>query len=235
MNWKRNFRSRSVTVTVLCLIAFISLGLTDCSTTSTQAGPTATPKATPIPGVTFDFETGVQNWGTSEGQYKLARVDVTTQHARSGKQALEVTTSLLGGKNSAYTPDKEVYRHTETVVYFNKTILNGFSSPGPYNLEGKQISCFVYLPHGLETTFIRIFVKDTKYANDFSKVVDINSSNIDKWLQLTFVVGSDPNDADTNFDASKVNALGVRIETPDSAMLSYTGSFYIDDCTIEHP
>src|SRR5438552_18639341 len=113
MNRKRNRRPRRITVTALCLIAFISLWLTDCSTSSTQAGPTAAPKATSIPGVTFDFETGVQNWGTSEGQYKLARVDVTTQHTHSGKQALEVTTSLLGGKNSAYTPDKEVYRHTE--------------------------------------------------------------------------------------------------------------------------
>ena len=188
----------------------------------------------------FDFENGAQGWGTSEGSFKLARVDVVTSPIHSGRNALQITTSLLGDANAAYSSTKEVYRHTEATVYFSQVTPNGFTTPGPYNLSRKQVSCFVYLPSGLATngdhqTYIRVFVKDTKFANDFSTAVNIDPSVVNKWIQLTFVVGADPNNAFSNFDPTKVNALGIRVETPDGSTMSYTGPFYIDDCSIQHP
>jgi hypothetical protein len=58
--------------------------------------PTATPSLTVIPSPgTFGFENGSQNWGTSEGNFKLAKVDVTTNLVHSGIHSLQVTTTLL--------------------------------------------------------------------------------------------------------------------------------------------
>ncbi len=185
----------------------------------------------------FNFENGTQHWGTSEGNFKLAKVGVTTRPVHSGRYALQITTALLGNANPLYNGLKEVYRHTEATVYFDQVPPNGFSVPGPYNLSGKRVSCFVFLPSRLATednhqTYIRIFVKDTKFANDFSTAVNIDPSVTNRWIQLSFIVGAESGNADRSFDPTRVNAIGIRIETPDGSTMSYNGTFYIDDCSI---
>jgi hypothetical protein len=211
----------------------------NAQSTSDITSSKATSEPTSSTTFAFDFETGTQNWGTSEGAFKLAKVDLTNNPVHSGTHALQVTTALLGDGNPAYTPTKEVYRHTEAKVYFDQRAPNGFNIRGPYNLTGKQVSCFVYLPGGLAPegnpqAYIKLFVKDKKFANDFSKAVDIDASHLERWFLLSFVIGADKTDADATFDATQVNALGVRIDTVSKSTLDYTGPFYIDDCAIEH-
>src|SRR5258706_544365 len=145
--------------------------------------------------------------------------------------------AALSNTNPLYNGLKEVYRHTEATVYFDQVPPNGFSVPGPYNLSGKRVSCFVFLPSRLATednhqTYIRIFVKDTKFANDFSTAVNIDPSVTNRWIQLSFIVGAESGNADRSFDPTRVNAIGIRIETPDGSTMSYNGTFYIDDCSI---
>lgn len=179
--------------------------------TSTQGISTNIPVSTATPsaiitsisptGYAFDFENGTQNWGTSEGSYKLATVDLTTNPVHSGSHALKITTALLGDANPAYTANKEVYRHTEATVYFSQAAPNGFDTPGPYNLKGKRVSCYVYLPSGLanggaQQPYIRVFVKDVNFHDDFSTAVAINQTTVSHWLLLSFIVGADPNNAD---------------------------------------
>jgi len=179
--------------------------------------------------VGFDFESGTEGWGTSEGAYKLASVSTTTDISYTGNSALELTTELFGNGS------EDVYRHTEAVVYLNNNPLKGFDQPGPYDLTGKTFSCFVYLPADLVVqeatrTYIRLIAKDTKFANQFSQAVEITKDNTNKWIELSFVI--DVN-VDSDFDPKQTNALGVRLDTPDGSTLEYTGPIYIDHCSIE--
>ncbi len=205
-----------------------------CVTYSDITAPTATPTASPKPTSQygFNFESGTQKWTTSEGEYKYSILENTKQFVYSGNQALRLATELYSGSN-------EVSRHTETVAYFNNAIPEGFGLPGPYNLTGKTVSCFVYLPtalapNGSSAAYIQLFVKDKDFRNQFNTVLDILPSNVNQWLQLSLTVG-EGGGMDSGFDSSKINALGIRIVLHNQATLNYTGSFYIDHCTIPPP
>src|SRR5436309_15993730 len=56
--------------------------------TSTITTPTVTSQPTSSTTFAFDFETSTQNWGTSEGAFKLAKVDLTNNPVHSGTYAL---------------------------------------------------------------------------------------------------------------------------------------------------
>ena len=202
--------------------------------------PTDTPTNTPTDIVLstasatigYNFETDIQNWNTSEGSYKLANLDTTTEIVYSGNQSLRLTTELSANK-------EDVYRHTEVTAYFNNAIPEGMDFPGPYNLMGKQVSCFVYVPSGLLSegnpqAHVRIFVKDNSFRNQFGDAVDILESNVERWFQLTLTVGIDGG-LDSGFDPKLTNTLGIRLDLQNSSTFSYTGPIYIDECSIEYP
>ncbi len=101
------------------------------------------------------------------------------------------------------------------------------------------MACFVYLPSELAPTansqaYIRLFVKDNTFHNQFSDAFDILPSNVNKWLPLTLTVGAGGN-IETGFDSTQINALGIRIDLHDGATLDYTGPLYIDHCTVAYP
>lgn len=91
---------------------------TDTLTATPTATPTATttPTNTPTPTATnqpgYNFESDTENWTTSEGAFKLATLDTTTQFVYSGAQALRLTTQLR------ISSSKEVLRHTEAVALY---------------------------------------------------------------------------------------------------------------------
>ncbi len=238
-------------------------------TPGTQAPPPqpTLPQPTPTPLPTtigFTFETGIENWVTSEGSYKLATLSVATQPHHGGAQSLQVTTALRGDASAAYQahPDP-VYTHTEAIAYFNSAIPEGAPGPGPYNLNQKRVSCWANLPPALATgdshrrqppatatgdshrrqppatatgdshpTYIRVFVKDTSFRNDYGPAVGIVPANTNMWINLSLVVGS-PGSGDA--DGSHINTIGVRIETPSGSTLGYSGPLFIDDCTMQYP
>lgn len=205
--------------------------------TSSSPSPNPTIDASKLPStdIAYDFEKGTSGWVTSEGAFKLALVSLATKPVHSGIYSLEVTTTLMGNANPAYSSAKEVYNHTEADVYFDQAKPNDFSAPGPYNLSGKEVSCFVFLPGALANQiYIRLFVKDTEFRNDFSEALNVNPSTVNHWIFFTFVVGNIIHNTDQGFDPTKVNSLGIRVDTFSGSTLNYSGSFFIDDCSIQH-
>lgn len=204
------------------------------ATNTLTATPTNTPTATPKPTTQYgyNFESDTENWTTSEGEFKPITLTTTTQFVYSGVRAFQLVPNLRSDSS-------EVYRHTETVAYFNNAIPEGFVVPGPYNLTGKLVSCFIYLPSELASggsaqVYIRLFVKDKDFRNQFSNALDISSSNVNRWLQLALTVGTGDNQA-PGFKSTEVNALGIRVELHNGATLIYTGPLYIDHCAIQQP
>ena len=191
---------------------------------------------TDVTPVGYDFESDTMGWNTSEGDYKRAILNTTTLVAYKGKQALVLDTELYGSGSPEYTDHnkEDVYRHTEALVYFNQ-IPAGIDYPGPYDLTGKRLSCFVYVPIGLVApdntppAYVRLILKDKNFANQFSEAIIINDETVEQWLELIYVVNPDPN---SDFDMTHVNAMGVRLDTLDDSIIDYKGPIYIDYCTI---
>ena len=192
--------------------------------------------------VGFNFEDGViKGFGTSEGQYKLAMLCVVRERPHTGMNSLKVTTALLGDGNDAYTSKLEVFRHTEVVVYFDQRTPEGLNpNNAPYDWRGKTVSCWVYLPTNLLAlpyySYIRLFVKDGKFANDFSDPVYLSPQNLGKWTKLSLTIGSGkdhPDGQPTPFNPKHVNAIGIRLETANgSSYKNDAAVFYIDDISI---
>jgi hypothetical protein len=212
---------------------------------TTEAQPTDQP-AIPFTEIAssligFDFEIDAGGWHTSEAPYKLADASVTTTTAYTGSQSLQITTELFGNQSAEFAQknNDQVYLHTEATGYFDSSVPEGIDGPGPYDLEGNRVSCFIYIPLGLVANdnppvYVRIFVKDGKFANQFAEAVDITEDNAEQWFELSLIV-DDGEGADAQFDPTQVNALGVRFDVSWGSNLSYTGPVYIDSCTIEYP
>ena len=187
---------------------------------------------------TFDFDSSTQNWTTSESQYKEATLEV-------GSTKYTGNSSLLLSTELRYDSEDHIFQHTEATGYFNTAIPQGAPTAGPYDLTGKLVSCWVYVPINLavETgnpqSYIQLFVKDVNNRNEFGAYEDIITSNTDQWMQLSFQVNSVGSD-DPSYDSTQINALGIRIHLQDSATLTYSTKagdppIYIDACTIEAP
>ena len=194
---------------------------------SRTSGHTGTPgpSLTPPSNIFFGFDGSTQGWGTSEGGFKLAKVSDASSPVYSGNGSLEVTSALIGSGNPHY-PGNGVYTHTEATDYFS-----------PHNLGGATVACYVYLPPALapggsSPGYIRVFVKDTQYRNDFSDLVTIGPSTVGRWIKLSFMIGANPDNEGQGFDTMQVNAIGVRIDLNDGSMLNYAGPFYIDACSL---
>ena len=207
--------------------------------------PTETLRPTIMPvTVGFDFETDVVGWGTSEDGLKVAELITSTEFAHSGSSSMRVTTELFGNASKDFLEhnSEDFYRHTEVTAYLNRVLPQGLDAFGPYDLSGKRVSCFIYLPSGLidmgnRPAYARLVVKDVDFHNHFSPPTDIVARNVDTWLQLAFIVGvaSSGHAPEPNFDPSQVLALGIRIDTADVSTLSYTGPVYVDDCNLQYP
>lgn len=238
----------SVLVTILSFVlTFIFRYMSICDAVLVpylcSSKPTSSVMATTTP-TTFtgyDFESSIQGWDTSEGSFKLAKLESTTERAYSGQHSLKVTSELYGDASEEFTSKgkKGAFRDTETKIYFDNVPPQGMGASGPYNLREKTVSCYVYFPSGLilennPQTYVRLFVKDLLQHNQYSDPVNISVSNIEQWILLSFVVGVG-NGMDPDFDPTQINALGVRVDLPEHSKLVYTGAFYVDECSIKYP
>jgi hypothetical protein len=203
--------------------------------------PTDTPSVPPIQQsdfAGFDFESGMQGWETTEGEFKKAELSTTTQITNTGNSALVLDTELFGNGSSEFAlhNNDDIYRHSEALVYMNNSMPEGYEQPGPYALTGKTFSCFVFLPDGLAVegprAYVRLIAKDIGFRNQVSQAVDITKANTNQWIELSFVIG-DGSNSDAGFDAKQTNALGVRFDSLDGSTVQYTGPIYIDTCSIK--
>jgi TIR domain len=205
----------------------------------TPTSPTPSAQSTTVSGIeptgTFGFEHGIEHWLAPEEGLKLSKVDTTTARVHSGAYALRLTTVLIGNGNKSYS-GQEYYTHSEATVYFDQP-LPGLSKPGPYNLTGKPVSCFVYLPSTLAMgntaqAFVRMFSKDRQFANDYGPIVSIDALHVEQWFQISLIIGK--GDPDKTFNPKNVWSIGILLETTDGSTLSFNGSIYIDDCFVGH-
>jgi hypothetical protein len=72
------------------------------------------------------------------------------------------------------------------------------------------------------------------FRNQFGDPIDIRSSIVDQWIPLFLAIDGEGS-IDPGFDPTNVNTLGIRIDLKDDASISFTGSIYIDLCTIPDP
>jgi hypothetical protein len=79
-------------------------------------------------------------------------------------------------------------------------------------------------------SFFCLFVKDTNYHNDATDNIPIISSMTGAWFKLALTIST--GQADDGFDPTHIQAIGIRIATYPGATLDFTGSFYIDSCSI---
>lgn len=211
--------------------------------TETRPGETMTPENTqtslltatlpvtaPVPhaaGVGYGFETGMQGWIVTESETEISKpVQMqTTTIAYAGAYSLEVQAELHDGGD-------DVYRHTEVIAYFH-TPPEGLVTVGPYDWTGRVVTCYAFFPASLASqdspAYARIIVKDNKHANIFSEAVDITNETKEQWIELTVEI---PSNKDPNFDATNVNAIGVRVDTHDGFPLQFKDSFLIDECRV---
>ena len=108
---------------------------------------------------------------------------------------------------------------TEATDYFSPHNFGGA-------LGGATVTCYVYLPPGLAPGrtfpgYIRVFVKDTQYRNDFSDAITIGPSTVGRWVRLSFVIGANLNNEDRGFDATQVSAIGVRVDLNNGSALKF--------------
>lgn len=201
--------------------------------------PTATPQPTythtPIPGwVGYDFESGVQGWRNNSGCYP-ATLGTDSGIVYEGNQALvfiaELAETCASGDSGCQCVE------IEKDFYYT---IPGMSTPGPYNLTGKKVSCYVYLPSGLLSpgnpqVYVTIYVKDSSFKNLKGHAVNVTSSNVDQWSELSLVIG-DPSTyslIETGFGFDNVYIIGIRVELQDNSPFIYNGPIYIDYCGIE--
>jgi hypothetical protein len=238
--WKEKLRNVSIIAATFIVLLGLSASililfkLSNISPISTSQ-PTTLPTVFVEPTGTFGFENGVENWIAPEMGKKLSKVDTTTERVHAGAHALRLTTILIGNGNDAF-PGQEYYTHSEAMVYFDQPI-PGLSAPGPYDLTGKTVSCFVYLPRTLTAgntpqAFIRMFAKDRKFANDYGPIVYIDPSHVEQWFQISLTIGK--GDLDVGFNPKRVWGIGVLLEATNGSTLSFKGSIYIDDCFVGH-
>lgn len=203
----------------------------------TTGGGDITPPV--VTSIVFNFEKDTQGWDTSERQYKLAELKITATITHEGQFALELTTELYGESSTAFevTNQDTVYQHTETKVFFTQAAQFGMNIDSQYDMTGKRVSCFVYIPEQIlpdtgPTGKVGMFVKDTQSRNNYDPdgSVTFNASTVGKWIQVIIDVGRGY--SDLNFDKTQVNNFGVKFEIFAQSAIEYKGPIYIDDCTV---
>ena len=184
--------------------------------------------------VGYNFEVDTEKWWPAEADFKLAELEVSSELSCKGSQSLKLTTELKTGT-------EDVYLHTSPTVYFDNGIPQGMSGPGPYDLTGARVSCYVYIPEELATeqpyeVHLNLFIKDKVFHNQYSESLYVSEEVTGNWQLLSLVVGEEGEGyIDADFDPQEVNALGVVINLEAWASMDFIGSLYIDECEIEYP
>lgn len=207
---------------------------TNTSTILPTNTPTNPPTYTPTPtqssqgSVSYSFETGTQGWVPTT----CGTLDTTSDVTYSGSSSLLVNSTLYLNENDNC--------YVEPFVDFGISPPEGAES-GPYNLEGKRVTCFVYLPSPLGVdsdppeVLARLFVKDVNFVNHFTSDFWVDSSKIEQWIPFSLLVGSDEGIKEPGFDAEKVQAISIRVELVNDSQHEYDGPIYIDNCSFELP
>jgi hypothetical protein len=200
-----------------------------------QTSPVLTPISTAsIPTeIAYNFQGGTQGWESPQAGHKQVNVSVAMNPDNPKEYALKIVTLLTGRESSS-----SLGRYTTVEVFFDQNIPLGFQNPGPYNLNGKLITCDVNLPQQLaqnappNQAYIRLFVEDTNGSTDYNEPLFITPNTTGK-VQLQLTVGI-LNEIEPGFNGEQVEGMGIRIDVPKVSPLNYTGPFYVDECSMQH-
>jgi hypothetical protein len=186
--------------------------------------------------VTYDLEAPANMWGRPESSSLTTTSVASKKRPDTGNWVLEWMTSLVG--------KEENKRQGEVLLdlRYNQMSEDGSTrtkAPFSYNMLGKSVTCWVYVPEALSGLTIQLFSKslgdsDENWRSEYGSPVPIKSN---EWFSVTLKPDAisdttgkvDSDDVDSGFDPKNVIAIGMKITASEDA--KYNGPLFIDACS----
>jgi hypothetical protein len=187
----------------------------------------ATSKMAPIAaaqtnGVRYGFEEQPLTWkrqyqGDSAGVASVAR---STDQARTGSFSLKLLMDLDGD-------DLKKRSKGEVFVEIEQQ-----------NLEGKEISVWVYVPDWeaigdpSKPNGIQVFAKDVNWNGEYGTWWNIEGEDIGKWRKYILIPSKQEPEGGymaEGFDPTQIRSIGLKIGVGGGSKAKYGGAIYIDD------
>jgi uncharacterized protein YgiM (DUF1202 family) len=196
--------------------------------------PPPTQAAPPSP--QYSFESGTMGWVPQRDASDTKAVTAVAQSSgqtRSGRPSLELTVDLIGGNHQTNSKG-------EAFVDMGYNLPSGITTPAPYDLTGKTITCWMYAPLGSagdpgSPNGFQVFVKDTGFKSEYGSWENITPQREGTWFPITLTPSTQMPPGgykDPEFNPTRIILLGVKIGAGGQStdQIRYAGSTYVDTC-----
>jgi len=221
-------------VVSICLVVLVGAFAVACAPLETTKATTAAPAPaaqakTVTPGgpdtSKFGWERDCmafvpQDWVDSQAITSVAQ---TTSRAYLGSGCVEMTCDLIGG--DANKSKGEIY------VDIRHNPPEGVEAP--VNLEGKEVSCWLYCPKGAageksRPNGIQLFVKDENWGSLYGSWKNIVPNT---WFKASIVPATTTPPGgwkSPDFDPTKIIQVGIKVSTGGGSKATYSGVIFAD-------
>lgn len=108
----------------------------------------------------------------------------------------------------------------------------------PLNLQRATLSCWLWLPHGSAgnpnaPNGIQLLVKSDGWWSWYSPWQNIQSEWEERWIQVTADLTRPAGFQDSQFDATKVIAVGMKVAINDFSSATVDGKIYLDEYALD--
>jgi hypothetical protein len=211
--------------------------VTPTATPTRTSAPTNTPTPTSTPTPTtaacppdpskYGFEGEIswvaQTYQDSQACTAVGRSEKGT--AKFGCYSLRCAVDLVGG--DLHKSKGEAYVELQSSPPAGVTV--------PANLEGREITVWVYVPGSAvgdpsRPNGVQVFVKDQSFRNEYGTWLNL-VGNTDKWIPVTFTPSRQlppMGYMDSGFDPTNIIVLGVKIGAGGGSTATYKGPIWID-------
>jgi len=196
--------------------------------------PPPTQAAPPSP--KYSFESGTMGWVPQRDAPDTKAVTAVAQSSgqtRSGRPSLELTVDLTGGNHRTNSKG-------EAFVDMRYNLPNGITTPAPYDLTGRKITCWVYAPPGSagdanSPNGFQVFVKDENFKSEYGAWENITREREGTWFPIALTPSTQTPPGgykDPEFNPTRIVLLGVKIGAggQSTGQMRYTGPVYVDTC-----
>jgi uncharacterized protein YraI len=198
--------------------------------------PTPPPTQTAPPSPKYSFESGTMGWEPQRGASDTGAVTAVAQSSdqtRHGRPSLELTVDLIGGNHPTNSKG-------EAFVDMGHNLPSGITTPAPYDLTGRMITCWVYAPPGSagdagSLNGFQVFVKDTDFNSEYGTWENITPQREGTWFQIALTPSTETPPGgykDLEFNPTRIILLGVKIGAGGQStdQMRYAGPVYVDTC-----
>jgi hypothetical protein len=176
----------------------------------------------------YGFENEIEIWaarthGDSQAVSTIGQSKKGT--AKFGCYSLELVVDLAGGHKSK--------SKGEAYVDINRFPPSGITAP--INLEGIQITAWVYMPNAAvgdrnNPNGVQVFVKDQNGKGEYGSWFD-SLDYTDRWIPIRLIPSKEPPQngfMDNGFDPTKIVEVGIKIGAGANSTATYAGPIYVD-------